>query len=352
MFPRAEPEVERRERNKIEGLRKRNQERVDRLIRNPRNRQIGLNVDALEDQRKEKLLKMALYKSDDKTRAEEEKAVRNYLDAADRERRDISRSHLVSLKSSWASQVDRKKEQTLRERREFVKNPVGRISFAGEDEGRDGRVREQRKTQREWLDEQIEQKRKRNASKVDANMDLAEQWKTLDARQTEIEKQIHKNRLNRYKNVMRENQDRARKRKEEERRAREADLASSRKILDAVAAEDRAASLVRARPLTSEQLKAIRDEQASQRDARRSRFAEDKRAKDDDYRSIRLVERATARFEDAKSMERARRDREHFEQLRRQIDEAERKKVTERASEKSASAFGDSFFAKFGRSAR
>jgi len=350
MFIRREPEVERREHLKIVGLRKRNEERVEKFIRNPKTRMMGLDVSYLDNQKEVLKQKRREAQAERQKVAERQKIIQEHVSSIERGVQERNMRASADLRSSWASQVTRNRDSKRAEREEFVSNMAGRIAFAGEDENFQKRVVTQRLTQKKWLDEQIKEQEQRIQSNNAASFASAKHWKKLDAYQMELEKQIHKSRADRHRAVMLENQERARKRKELELLEIRRDKIASRESIEAALQASSAHS--RVGPLSVEQLEKIRAEQALQRETRARSMERAKEMKASELRRVRAIATDLARKEDAANRERSERDRAHFEELRRQAESQKNRRNETKEARKQEPAIEDHFFSKFGTSAR
>jgi hypothetical protein len=340
-------EFEKRQRDRIEARRKRDEERVRKLILNPKQRVMGVHADSLSRQIQEKDQRLMKEKERDLAFAMEQERIRSYLGEAESEEKKARRQAQKEIRSVWDAQIKHSQEKKQASFEDDATTERAKLMvFEGEDLLRDRRVADQMKQHREYLDRQIQERREREQANRDNNLNNATQWAAIDRHQAEIEKQLERERRERFQALAQQNRRIGEERKELEKRRRKEQLEEEKKQLSCVQKLNESTKC----PLSESQLREIRAEQARQRLRCEERNARREQEKLEELQRMRLLTRELERAEEESKISRIEKTRAYREELDR--FSSIRREQQEEAKSSGGIDFNSSFFSKFGTSAR
>ena len=214
-------EEERRDAAKIEARRQREAERAQRFLHNPRTRQIGLDLNALDQQIKEKEEARQLAQNQAEEEAEQQRLLAKLLEQRDIEAKLNQGDVGAELRASWAEQSAMKKEQRERQKKtDSQQTKRSDMRFMGEDPLRGERKRMQAIQMRRWCMQQEADKRqskekeKREQDRYLANLEM------INNVAGKVEREAQEERQRRARQIQQENQLMARTRREQSLRER------------------------------------------------------------------------------------------------------------------------------------
>lgn len=212
---------ERKEAKNLEARRQREATRVQRLVHNPFGRQIGLDLEALDRQIKEKEEVRKLAQNQAEEEAEQQQKLAIMLEQRDLEAKLDQANTKAEIQSSWAQQIAAKQEQRLRaKKRNDQQNIRSGTSFLGEDPLRGERKRMQAIQMQRWCMQQQAAKQQVNEKKRKENERYANSCTALHAIATRSEQQAQEEKKRMALQVQQENQSIARMRREQSSRER------------------------------------------------------------------------------------------------------------------------------------
>ena len=186
---------------KIAARRAREADRVARMIHDPFNRQIGIPLQDIERQIKEKQERQALAANQAQEELEQQRRLAALLEAQEVQRREEERATKAQLQASWNEARQLKADQREKEQRRN-KNAVARSSmkFVGEDPLRGERRKMQQIQMKRWImqqqavkaqqaekDSNADNKYLRGLAALQEIADRAEQEKQAEARRVAME---------------------------------------------------------------------------------------------------------------------------------------------------------------------
>lgn len=336
-----------RQGHKIERMRRNQEERLERFIKNPHARSIGIDVGALKKQEEEKQVRVHKERVREQQYAHEQKMIHNYLETFELEQSHARRENQKQLQESWRHQQRAKqaKEAQLQQREDSL-SILSKVTWNGEDRFAGDRAALQKQQMKKWLDQQVTEKRNRAEKLCAEDAKYATNNVVLNAYRGDLEKQMQQQRAARNRRMMEENKQLAALARERKASQKSRDNRLSTKVVEVQTA---LADVARSRgPLTKEQISEILAEQGRQRDEQRQRKQAKSAATVAEFKMSQQMYRHAASLDYEQEERKLRKDKEHQAQLL----QAMRAKPSGVRDKKKDVAFSEDFFSKFGRSVR
>jgi len=179
------------EQRKLVAMRERGEARRDRFL-NARQRTIGVDVEALNQQMAEKEARDEDESAATESRHMRERHIATLIEQREAEEREMKRRELRDLKSTWDEQSLRPKNQVAKRGEPinpYACGPAAVQDFRGEDEAAFDRMRLQKEQMRSWSTQQVAEKNARNQEEADAEARYAAYVKMLTERRGMMEQE-------------------------------------------------------------------------------------------------------------------------------------------------------------------
>lgn len=366
-------ELEEREQARILAKRERMAQLAERF-QDSKRRTMGLDVEALDQQLKEKQLQEQHTLQEELDDVERERAIARYLDQQEAKEAQERRHFVQDLASEWHSMTEEKQKREMEEKEEDKKlardllssdtSHVGKsalLNFSGEDFFHEERERMKKQQMNQWIREQMRERNQFQQKEKEEDEQQASFMQSVVHVRERLDREDQERHRQFLLQVKEENKKLAEERQEREDKQRERDDMLARQEIEQnihspMLSEERISTFSphfsrdAFRGFSQAQVRSIFKENQRQEEARRRKEEIDREEDEQFQDTMGSVNRYLDWQDRQERNEKERLKQEYLEGLRQQMEEQKQRKEKER--EEKFGTVNEDFFNAFGKSAR